>query len=495
MKFNLDTKTKIGLLIMGLVVGLLAGVLLTTQKNSTPQTQAGVEKTELINPAIILEEAFVKVAEEVGPAVVGITTESRKEDREFYFRPFGDEFFDRFFKEFFGEIPRRKFRRMGIASGIIVDKDGYILTNEHVIEGADRIVVTLPDGKEFKGEIRGRDPRSDLAVIKINARNLPVAKLGDSDKVRIGQWSIAIGNPFGFAIRSPEPTVTVGVISALNRTLPRTTQRVRVYTGLIQTDAAINPGNSGGPLVNLKGEVIGINVAIFTTGGGYEGVGFAIPINTAKAVLKSLIESKEVVYGWLGINIQDLDEDLMNYFGLPDKAGVIVAQVLPDTPAERAGIKEGDIIRTYEGNKIKDTQDLVQRVGRTPIGKKVKLGILRDRREITIEVIVGEHPSEIEMARAEPGRVTKWRGIEVEELTSDKARRLGLDVSEGVVIVRIEEGSPAEEAGLGEGDLILTINLQPIKKLADYERVIKSIEGACLVRTQRGYTILKEKVG
>ncbi len=496
MKLNVGTKTKYSLIIMGLIAGLLAGVLVSSRLNLTPPSQADSGQIEVPQPIITLEDAFVRVAERAGPAVVSISTETvqKASGREFYFRPFGgDEFFDQFFKEFFGEIPKREFKRMGIGSGVIVHTDGFILTNQHVVENAQKITVTLPDGREFKGEVKGTDPRSDLAIIKINARNLPVAKLGNSDEVRIGQWSIAIGNPFGFAIDNPKPTVTVGVISALGRTLPRTGRRDRLYTGLIQTDAAINPGNSGGPLVNIKGEVIGINVAIFTTSGGHEGVGFAIPINTAKAVLENLIEGKKVVYGWLGINIQDLDEDLKEFFGLPDKEGVIVAQVLADTPAEKAGMKEGDVIITYEGEKVKDTNDLLVKVGHTPVGKKVKLGILRDKKVVTLEIVVAERPSEIETAKATRSGIDKWRGLEVEGITPEMAKRLGLDISRGVVIVRVEEGSPAEEAGLREGDIILSIDQQPIRDLKDYENAINLVKGDCLVRTQRGYAVLKEK--
>jgi len=489
-----DKDKGIGLLIMGLITGLICGIILSTRFNLNPRTEA-ISQEETVAPLLSLENAFVKVAEEVGPAVVSISTESTEVigGREFYFGPFGDDFFDEFFKEFFGEIPRRKFKRMGIGSGVIVHKDGYILTNQHVIEGADKILVTLPDGREFKGEIKGVDNRADLAIIKINAHNLPVAKLGNSDEVKIGQWAIAIGNPFGFAINNPKPTLTVGVVSALNRTLPRTSRRDRLYTGLIQTDAAINPGNSGGPLVNLKGEVIGINVAIITTTGGYQGVGFAIPINTAKRVLENLIEGKKITYGWLGINIQDIDENIKEYFGLEDKEGVIVAEVLPDTPAEKAGLKEGDIIKTFEGEKVKDMNDLMTKVGYTPVGKKVRLGIIRDKKEMFIDVVVGERPEEYALAKGEKS-VGAWRGMVVDNLTPEEAERRGLNISGGVIIVKIEENSPAEEAGLSEGDIILSINNIPIKNLEDYQKIIKTIKGDCLIRTQKGFIILKEKV-
>ncbi|MCM8763638.1 MAG: Do family serine endopeptidase [Candidatus Omnitrophica bacterium] len=492
MKVNLNKKTFASILMMGLIVGLISGVIITARLNFMPQSQAlsQGETGDILNA---LESAFIKVAEEVGPAVVSISTEATEVigGGDLFFKPFGNDFFDDFFNEFFGEVPRRKFKRMGIGSGVIVHKDGYILTNQHVIEGAQKIVVTLPDGREFKGEVKGVDARGDLAVIKISAHNLPVAKLGNSDGVKIGQWSIAIGNPFGFAINNPKPTVTIGVVSALNRSLPRTSRRGRLYTGLIQTDAAINPGNSGGPLVNIKGEVIGINVAIFSTSGGFQGVGFAIPINTAKAVLQKLIEGKKISYGWLGVNIQDIDEKIMDYLGLPDREGVIVAEVLPETPAEKAGLKEGDIIKTYEGEKIKDTNDLLVKVGYTPIGKKIRLGIIRDKKEIDIEVVVGERPEEFETVKGKTAE--SWRGMEVKTLTSEEAKRRNLGISRGVIIVKVEEDSPAEEAGLSEGDVILSINNIPIKNVDDYQKVIGSAKGDCLVRTQRGFVVLKEK--
>ncbi len=442
-----------------LVVGLICGLLIATKldiipfssalsSKSSSQIESEVATLSSIPQATETESAFIKVAKEVGPSVVSISTEHTEKigGRRFYFRPFEgtpfeDEFFRQFFKEFF-EIPKREFKRMGLGSGVIIDAKGYILTNEHVIKDADKITVTLPDEREFKGEVRGTDPRSDLAVVKISAHHLPVVKLGDSDEVKIGQWAIAIGNPFGFAVQSPEPTVTVGVVSALHRSLPRTSQRDRAYTDLIQTDAAINPGNSGGPLVNLKGEVIGINVAIFTTSGGYQGVGFAIPINVARNVVGRLIEGKRVLYGWLGINVQDLDENLATYFGLPDREGVLVAKVLEGSPAQKGGFKDGDLIRTFNGKKIKDVNQLLKEVGRTQVGKKVKVDIIRDKSQMTLEVEIGERPSEIE----EFGKlsVKTWRGIEVQEITPDIAKRFGLEEKTGLVISNVEVGSPAD---------------------------------------------------
>lgn len=451
---------------------------------------------QTIEEAKGLESAFEKVASEVGPAVVSISIEHvEKYPFRQYYRfgqrenaPFDeDEFFDQFFKEFFGEIPQLEQRQMGLGSGVIIDPNGYVLTNEHVVEGADKITVTLPDGRSFKGEVKGIDPRSDLAIVRIKAKDLPYAKLGDSDKVRIGQWSIAIGNPFGYAVRSPKPTVTVGVISALNRALPRTSARDRDYTDLMQTDAAINPGNSGGPLVNIDGEVIGINVAIFSTTGGYQGIGFAIPINNAKRIVQSLIQGKKIVYGWLGINIQDIDEDLARFFGLPDKEGVLVMEIVKGSPADKAGLQNGDIVRTFDGNKVSDARGLLKHVGESQVGKRITLGILRDKKELNMVVEVGQRPEDVSpLAKKEEeavGGTATWRGMSVQ------------DAESAVVVSGVEANSPAFESGIRSGDLINELNRTPVTSVSEFSNATKNVSGDCLIRTNRGYAVVKEKAG
>lgn len=437
-----------------------------------------------------LEEAFIRVAEEVGPAVVSIISErTQTVGGEYFFSPFGDDFFERFFKEFFGEIPKRKFRSMGLGSGIIIDPNGYILTNEHVIHGADKITVTLPDGREFKAKLVGKDYRADLAVLKIDAKNLPYAKLGDSDKVKIGQWAIAIGNPFGFAVKSPKPTVTVGVISALHRTLPATEYRDRIYTDLIQTDAAINPGNSGGPLLNLKGEVIGINVAIYTTSGGYQGIGFAIPINQAKYVLDKLIKGEEVEYGWLGVQIQDLNKELAEYFGLPDQRGALVAKVLKNSPAQRAGIREGDVIRKFNGKDVEDTKDLMNKVMHTEVGKVVEVEIIRDGNPMKLKVKIGKRP--LHIGKAGAGEHS-WRGMTVGDITEEIRRAYNITEEEGVVVLEVDPDSPAGDAGIREGDVILEVNRKIVRDLEDFIELTKDLKGKALIRTHRGYFLISE---
>lgn len=494
-----------------LIVGVVAGILFAARLDLLPLTCAQkkpplqpVRKTAIFKglAGIPSEDAFIRVAKEVYPAVVSITTVHVEKIKGFSRRshsPFGDDFFDEFFRDFFGfgQPQERQYRAVGLGSGVIIDKNGYILTNHHVVAGAekDQVTVRLPDGREFKGKIKGVDPRSDLAVIKIEAKKLPVAPLGDSDKLQIGQWAIAIGNPFAFILNDPNPTMTVGVISALNRTLPQTERIGRYYGDLIQTDAAINRGNSGGPLVNIDGEVIGISVAIFTTTGGYQGVGFAIPINTAREVLDELIKGKKILYGWLGVKIQDITPNLAEYFGLPDTEGVLVAEVLSDGPAEAGGLKDGDIIRTLDGKKVKDTQELIKKVSRAKVGKKVTLGLLREKRSLKLHVEVGERPAgltEIEKKKVEP-EAEAWRGVEVSEITPEISQMFNLSDTAGVIVSNVEFGSPADEAGLREGDVIVEINRTRIKDMDDYNRAITKARGNVLARTNRGYFIVKPK--
>ncbi len=454
-----------------------------------------------------MEESIINVANITGKAVVSISSEFTTKiggNKKFYFKnsplgnsPFGDEdSLNKFFEDFFGEIPQREFKQSGLGSGVIIDSEGYILTNEHVVRNADKITVTLPDGREFKGEVKGSDPRSDLAVIKINAHNLPVAALGNSENIKIGQWVVAIGNPFGFAMQNPEPTVTVGVISALHRSLGRSLSREKDYNDLIQTDAAINPGNSGGPLVNLKGEVVGINVAIFSTSGGYEGVGFAIPISKAKRIISRLSEGKKVLYGWLGVTVQDLTEDLAGYFGTADKTGVLVAKVLEKSPAQESGMKEGDIIRKFNNKDIKDVRELLDIVGSAEVGKKVKVTVLRNKKELILNAEIGERPQEVEKEKIDTAPVSAevvvWRGLEVEDANSDNIQKFDLEEKSGVVITDVKPNSPTDSAGLMEGDVILEINKKPVKSVSDYRKVTKDLKGTVLVRTARGFFLIKE---
>ena len=329
-----------------------------------------------------IENAFVKVAEGVTPAVVNISTVGKERSPSHLFRPFGnDPFFRDFFDRFFEGFPKAK-RQMSLGSGVIIDKGGYILTNNHVVKDADEITVKLANKKEYKSRVVGIDPKTDLAVIKVNAdEDLPVAVLGDSDALKVGEWALAIGNPFGL-----DHTVTVGVISATGRS----DVGIATYENFIQTDASINPGNSGGPLLNIKGEVIGINTAIIASG---QGIGFAIPINMAKKVIDDLIKRGKVTRGWLGVGIQPLTPELAKSLGLSLEEGVLINRVMPKSPAEAAGLKEGDVITSVDGKKITDSRQLQRMVAELEVGRVIELGLLRDGKPLRVKLKVGELPS------------------------------------------------------------------------------------------------------
>ncbi|MFH1888751.1 MAG: Do family serine endopeptidase [Candidatus Omnitrophota bacterium] len=497
----------ITLMLFGLAVGVALTVRFDLSSTADTQEEAGPSVE-----GFRMEDAVINVARVVGPAVVSISTEHRQKlkggiKRYYFGSPFGgdgegspfgnNDPFRKFFDDFYGEMPQREFKQRGLGSGVIIDPAGYILTNQHVVDEADKITVTLSDGRDFKGVIKGQDPRSDLAIIQISARNLPVAKLGDSGKAKIGQWVVAIGNPFAFAMHNPEPTVTTGVISALHRSLGRTIGRDRDYNDLIQTDTAINPGNSGGPLVNLKREVIGINVAIFSTSGGYQGIGFAIPINSAKKIITKLIEGKKITYGWFGVTVQDLSEELAKYFGLPDKNGALVVSVLNGSPAKKAGIKDGDIIKSFDNKPINSVRELLNAVGQAEVGRKVKVTVMREKKVLTLQVEVGERPENLEgpiISEAGSEKINKWRGLTVEDLTPEIAGRLEIDEKAGVAVIDVEPGSPADETGITSGDVIVQINKVPVKNKSDYQRITLSLKGDALVKLPRGYVLVKPKV-
>ena len=422
------------------------------------------------NTAEELSKKFAEVAEKVSPAVVSIVSVKIIQAPS-PFSPFEEPFWEDF-KRFFGEDFFRKFffpspprgyryQQRGLGSGVIVRSDGVILTNNHVVGDADKIRVTLYDGREFKAEVKGKDPKTDLAVLKIKGRNLPVAKLGDSDKVEVGEWVLAIGNPFGL-----NSTVTAGIISAKGRS----NVGVAKYENFIQTDAAINPGNSGGPLVNLRGEVIGINTAIFTRSGGYMGIGFAIPINLAKFVMKQLLEKGKVVRGWLGVIIQPLTSELAESFGIKKGKGVLIGDVMKDSPAEKSGLKRGDVILTYRGKKVDSPSKLQELVASTPPGTKVEVEIVRQGKRKTLEVVVGEMPEERE-ERA--GKMSEEElGIRVGDLTPDLAEKLGYQNEEGVIVLEVYPGSLGEMAGLQKWDLIKEINGERVRGVRDYGRLL-----------------------
>ena len=449
-------------------VALLFGLFFCINNDRANSLTTTKDDKEKMTTAKSLGRAFVEVAKKVQPAVVNVTTEKTITMRPW--ERYGEDFFrgspfEDFFKGF-GFPPREKGKeyrqkqRSG-GSGVIVDKEGYILTNNHVIEGADKVKVKLNDGREFTATVKGQDSRTDLAVLHIKAKDLPVATLGDSDKLEVGEWAIAIGSPFGL-----EHTVTVGVISAKGRSGLGT----GTYEDFVQTDASINPGNSGGPLINIDGEVIGINAMIIQPG---TGIGFAIPINMAKQILNDLIKEGKVVRPWLGISAQDLTPEMMEHFKVKEKEGVLVGQVYPGTGAEKAGLPSGDIIKSVDDKAIKNVNELVKEIQKKKVGQKVKLSLLRDGKGMTIEVTTTSMPDKPELAKEKEEEEEKL-GARVQELTPQLASRYGITgVKRGVLVLSVEDGSLADEIGLQEGDVILEINRKKIETMKDFEKAVK----------------------
>lgn len=436
-------------------------------------------------------ESFSSLAEMVSPAVVNIRTEKiirggGRVFRHFSRNPFGKNdpfhnFFDRFFDD---EGREREYTQRSLGSGFIIDKDGYIVTNNHVIENADKIKVKLKNGKEFEAEIVGRDPNTDLALIKIKTKNdLPDIKLGDSDALKVGQWVMAIGSPFGL-----EHTVTAGIVSAKGRVIGS-----GPYDDFIQTDASINPGNSGGPLINMKGEVVGINTAIHAGG---QGIGFAVPINLAKGVIEQLKKYGEVTRGWLGVTIQSLNRDLAEYYGIEDGKGVLVVDVVPGDPADEAGIKPKDIILEVNDKKVATSRDLTKMIAGIGVGEEVKVKVLRDRQEMTFKVRIGKRP-EKQVAIGRPKKDYEDNlGIRVSKLSPETAQKFNITNTKGVFVIDIEPGSKGEKAGVLAGDIIKEVNHKPIKTVKDYHKVIKKIKkdkpiNMFIWRRNAGFLVIK----
>lgn len=446
---------------------LLFALLLAGPASTAPATQESVTALQA------LQEAFVQVAQSVKPAVVNIATTQRPRPSEgrrgqpvppSFRHPFREFFGEEFFERFFGGPQPRE--RSSLGSGVIIDARGYILTNNHVIEQADQIEVRLADKRKFQATVIGKDPKTDLAVIRIEAGDLPVARLGDSSRIRIGEWAIAIGNPFGLS-----QTVTVGVISAVGRS----DVGITTYEDFIQTDASINPGNSGGPLVNLAGEVIGINTAIVASG---QGIGFAIPIGMAQQIASRLIDQGKVVRGWLGIGIQELTEELAAQFGATHGDGVLVGNVMPDSPADKGQMKPGDIILEFNEVKITGVQQLQRVVAESPANSQVAVKVLREKQPLTLRVTLGEQPTDPSVAaRPSPGAETAERfGFGVQELTPELREQFGLPPGAGgVVVAGVEEGGPAARAALRPGDLILQANREPVRSVRDFSRILSQM--------------------
>lgn len=468
------------------VTFLLTGMLIASSIGFTEAAKAGPGPVA----ANTCMPSFVELAETVGPSVVNIrVTKIQKTDvpnmNEFESGPFGD-----MFREFFGDMSRRfprQFKSRAAGSGVIVDQDGTILTNSHVVDSANEIMVTLNDKQEYRARVVGRDQKTDLAVIKIDSKaQFHAARLGDSDSLRVGEWVLASGNPFGLS-----NTITAGIVSAKGRIIG-----AGPYDDFIQTDAPINPGNSGGPLFNMRGEVIGINTAIVPNG---QGIGFAIPINTAKTVLPELITKGKVTRGYLGVNLQDITKELAKSLQLKDSKGALVTQVRQESPAERAGMKQGDVITAFDRKDIKDSHELAAVVAATPIGKTVPVKIIRNGKEMTVNVKTGDlaagETSDDQKTAKEPQN--KW-GLQLRDLTPEFARRMGLKRDKGVVIVGVRPGSPAEDGSVQKGDIVLEVNRQPVKSADDAKEKIETLgKDSLLLLLQRGentmYVVLKDQ--
>jgi serine protease Do len=453
-----------------------------------------------------LEQSLTRVSEEVKLSVVSITTVkvfkhpstggyhgdkyghgNRRDRRDRHGSPF-DDFFDKFLPK---APPKGEYKTQSLGSGVIVKIDGengYILTNNHVVADMDELKVKLSDKREFDGEVVGTDEQTDLAVIKIVGKNLKAAKMGDSENLRQGQWAIAIGNPFGLT-----HTVSLGVVSAIGRS----GVGIANYENFIQTDAAINPGNSGGPLVNIDGEIIGINTAIFTRSGGYQGIGFAIPVNMAKAVLRDLIDKGKVTRGWLGVAIQDVDASLAEQFGVEVTEGVLISDVQDGSPAKEAGFERGDIVIEYDNKKISDVNRLRNIVAQTKVGEKIKVKVLRKEKEKILTVKIGEQPSDM-FASGKPS-IGKNLGLSVQDLTDELARSFGYENESGVVITAFEPDSPAAETDIKEGDLIKEVNREKINNINEFRDALKNIDKGkdVLLLIRRGmhtrFVIIKSK--
>lgn len=420
---------------------------------------------------------FTVVVDKYGPAVVNISTTQKQpkikgapHGKQMPRFPEGtpfDEFFRRFYDED-GNGEPRDFDARSLGSGFIISADGYILTNNHVVKDADEIIVRLRDRRELEAKVIGTDERSDVALLKIKAENLPTVKIGDSSKLRVGEWVLAIGSPFDF-----DYSVTAGIVSAVGRSLPNEN-----YVPFIQTDVAINPGNSGGPLFNMDGEVVGINSQIYSRTGGFMGLSFTIPIDLAMDVTEQLKKSGHVSRGWLGVLIQDVTRELAESFGMEKPGGALVSQILPKSPAEKAGFKVGDVITEFNGREVTGSSALPPMVGTTPIDKKVPVKIIRDGKTKILQVMIGELPPEeqIEVASApnkNGGTPINRLKVDVAELTPAQRKELGIEKN-GVLVKSVKEG-PAQSAGVREGDVLMMVNNTEVKSLAQFKELVDGL--------------------
>jgi serine protease Do len=454
---------------IGFILLILGGALgfVGANESNTPADTRSPQVAAM--PIDGLSLAFERVAKLVEPAVVNISSEQIIRTGGMPEDPFGGMFGNNSPFPFFNMPRNGDLKQKSLGSGFIVDPRGYILTNAHVVKDATKIKVKLQDGRELSGTIVGTDPQTDLAVIRVNASNLPVLKLANSDQVKVGQWVLAFGSPFGL-----EQTMTAGIISAKGRYIGSSN-----YDNFLQTDAAINPGNSGGPLVNLNAEVVGINTMILSQSGGFQGVGLAIPAAMADNIHRQLIASGKVTRGWLGVGIQELTPELSKSFDLQNEEGVLISQVEPDSPAAKAGLRSGDVILEYNGTQTKTPRDLSMAVADTKVGIPAKLKVHRDNHTLTMDVAIGERPAEKAEAsprlpadKAERAKL----GVTVENVDADTARQLNLQSATGALVTDVQSGSPAEDGGVRRGDVIREVNHKPVKNVSDLQSAIRDLK-------------------
>lgn len=464
-----------------LAAGIVIGIVVASDMGWMPSSTAGLEPipAPLVRPVATAPQLpmsggsgrnFVEIAKSVKPAVVNIaaTRTGKAGEGSQGPSPFDDPFFRRFFgDELKRDMPKER-KEKGQGSGVIVDPSGLIITNNHVVNKADDIRVVLSDKREFKAKLIGTDSKTDIAVIKIEATGLSPISWADSDQLEVGEFVLAVGSPFGLT-----QTVTMGIVSAVGRA----SMGIAEYEDFIQTDAAINPGNSGGALVNVRGELVGINTAIFSQSGGNMGIGFAVPSNLARSIMDQLVRTGKVVRGWLGVSIQDLSPELAAQFGITETKGVLVSDVMDDSPAKKAGFERADVIVEFDGKPMDSPTHLRNDVAQTPLGKKVSIKLIRDKKPKVLDVTIVEQPKSMTQTGSEEnGESAQPTGVlsdlEVHELTEELAGRYGMKSSErGVVVTRVKPGSTAEEIGVREGDLILEVNRKAVTSLKTYERL------------------------
>ena len=477
----MNTKTMVLPLARIVSILMLSMALLATR---------GIAQTYSNEDLAILDKsskAFVNVVKQAKPAVVNIKVEKTTTSNPRGLGP-EDMFNNPFFEQFFGPQFRNRqqqpqeYKQQGQGSGFIISKDGFILTNNHVVDGADSIKVTLSDNRDFDAKVIGTDPQTDVALIKISdPQNLPVLPLGDSANLEAGEWVIAIGNPFGLS-----QTVTVGVVSATGRS----SVGISEYENFIQTDAAINPGNSGGPLINGRGEAVGINTALFSRTGGYMGIGFAIPINMVKSVEGQLQKQGKVTRGWLGVAIQNVTKELAESFGLKQSGGILVSEVQQDSPASAAGLQQGDVILRLDGIELKDVSDLRNRVAMLQPKSTAMLDIMRDGRDKKIQVSIGEQPSDFSKGGqgADNDSFLEQYGLSLQELTPELAKKFDYGIHSGLIVSDVVQGSPADAAGLKAGQLVEEVNRQRVSNMKDLDAVLQQAKSdtKVLLRVRAG---------